>query len=604
MKTGQFPFFDFARQFDVWQCTPLDQGGRLVQLELIGSETDADIVKAVRDPKFFAPWGNPIQWNVLESTRIETSCWLNRWYVLPSFARLFYVEKDRRYLDDLLRLLRAWARDNPPPTDTNAYFKTKKYTWRDMQVAWRTRNLAWCYFLGAEGFTEVERAELYGMISDNARVLHDYFGAEPMNRNNHQSHAASSMLYAGVLFPDLAIAKVLIEDAMRVLEHHIEFAFYPDGNSVELAPGYYPFITSIFRDALMICRANAVDLPKGIETRLNQCRDYLRVVQQPDGLMPPVNDSSQTVTTTLLKTLDMQLPLKPLNIGSHYFESSGQAVMRDKDQYLFADAGPLILFHWHGGKMGFHLQSGGGPFIVDSGECNYERPNRVNWYCTPQAHNTLLIDGDGDYDRAKLKMDGRMSADCHIIDWQSTPAFDSLTMIHNGFAVRADINWVRAICLIKDGFTLVVDQVFGPEPHDISLPFHFAPGDLQMADDRTCVWHGSHCTGELICADHSMLSRKQSSGLVSQGSRDVDSPIVTFSAHSREIHSAFLLATYPNAARPSLSLEQTIRNGQIEIQAGRGTLSATLRLPAFTSAIIAKNNSTIDVAVTVEHAAR
>ena len=295
ISTGHFPFFDMARQFDVWQCSPLDQGGRLVQLELIGSEADEDTVKAIRDPKFFAPWGNPIQWNGLESTKVEQTCWLNRLYVLPCFARRYFVTKDRQYLDDLLKLLRAWATDNPPPTDTAAYFRTKVHCWRDMQVAWRTRNLAWCYFLGFDGFTEAERAELYGLIGDNARVLHEYFGSEPLGINNHQSHGALSMLYAGVLFPDLPVAKVLADDAIPVLEHHIQHAFYADGNSVELVPGYYPFFASIFRDALMICRANKMAEPKGCEDRVRSCRDFIHRVVQPDGTMPPINDSARPI---------------------------------------------------------------------------------------------------------------------------------------------------------------------------------------------------------------------------------------------------------------------------------------------------------------------
>jgi hypothetical protein len=601
IPTGQFPFFDFARQFDVWQCSPLDQGGRLVQLDLIGSEKDDDIVKAVRHPNFFVSMGDPGRWNSLQPKTPELACWLNRWYVLPSFARLFYVSGDRKYLDDLLGLIRPWAKANPSPVDASAYFKTKVLCWRDMQVAWRTRNLAWCYFLGHDGFTDAERAELYGMIGDNARLLHEYFGAEPLGMNNHQSHAASAMLYAGLLFPDLPAAQVLHDDGIRVLEHHIEHAFYPDGNSVELVPGYYPFFASVFRDSLMLCQANKVPVPRGCQDRVRQCRDYIRWVAQPDGTMPPINDSSQTDPTSLLKTLDAVLDSKPAEIASHYFDSSGQAVMRDTDQYLFADAGPLILFHWHGGKMGFHCWGNGEPFIVDSGECNYDRPNREGWYCTPPAHNSLLIDDDGDYDRKKLKMDGRMSADCKMVDWQSTPKFDSVTMIHNGFAKRTGMIWVRSISMIKSGFTLVVDQIFGPEPRSIALPFHFAPGQVELPDASTCRWQGKGCTGELIVADDSAFDDQHTlAGLVSCRSRDTPATIVTFSARRASVRNAFLLATYPRGNAPDLSVKQKINNGQIEIEARRRKTISHLRLPAFTTEMIAKMPSKIDLSIEIE----
>lgn len=600
VRTGQFPFFDLARQFEIWQCTPLDQGGRLIQLELIGSEIDEQIVRAIRDPKFFAPWGDPIRWNSLESTQVERSCWLNRWYVLPSFARRYYVTGDRSYLDDLLRLLRAWAKDNPPPADTHAYFQTKAFCWRDMQVAWRTRNFIWCYFLGAPGFSDAERHELYGMIGEHARVLHEYFGAQPLGLSNHQSHAAAVMLYAGALFPDLPIAAVLRNDAIAVLEHHLNEAFYADGNSVELAPGYYPFIASNFRDALMICKANHLPIPRRSEERLDQCRTYLRQVAQPDGSMPPINDSSETPAMPFLRTLDFVLDTKPADVGSHCFESSGQAVMRDENQYLFADAGPLMLYHWHGGKMGFHLWSGGERFIVDSGECNYDRPNRLVWYVTPPAHNSLLIDDDGDYDRERLKLDGSMSADCRVVDWRTSPQFDCLTMIHNGFQKRSGMRWVRSICLIKTAFTIVVDQVVGTMAHEIALPFHFAPGDVELADAKTCRWCGAACTGELMCADDSIFEhRRITSGLVSRGSKDMPASILTFRAHRASVRAAFLLATYPSASPVVHAIQQKQRDEQLEVTAHRGSLTAHLRLPAFTPAMLEPSLRKIDMSIDI-----
>jgi hypothetical protein len=370
-----------------------------------------------------------------------------------------------------------------------------------------------------------------------------------------------------------------------------------------LIPGYYPFIASNFRDAMMICKANNLPLPKGSQDRLVQCANYIRLIAQPDGVMPPINDSSETPSVQLLKSLELVLEVKPVDIASHYFDSSAQAVMRDDGQYLFADAGPLILFHWHGGKMGFHLWSGGERFIVDSGECNYDRPDRIKWYCTPPAHNSLLIDGDGDYDREKLKMDGRMPAGCRVVDWQTSPQFDSITMVHNGFQKRSGMQWVRTICLIKGGFTLAVDQVFGPDVHEIILPFHFAPGRVEMdtTASQTFRWHGSACTGELICADASQFDDlKLTTGLVSVGSKDTPSQIATFSAKRSSLRSAFLLGTYLASSPAKLSLQQKVGNDQIEIQARRGSLVAVAQIPVISSAMIEPQKLSLSISVKID----
>lgn len=39
VHTGNFPFYSYAKQYDIWNFTPLDQGGRLIQLQLIFLDT-------------------------------------------------------------------------------------------------------------------------------------------------------------------------------------------------------------------------------------------------------------------------------------------------------------------------------------------------------------------------------------------------------------------------------------------------------------------------------------------------------------------------------------------------------------------------------------
>ena len=63
MKYGVFPFDRLLKEYDVWEFHPLDQGGRLVQLQLIGSEKDVDMVAAFQRPDFLSPWGDPVQYD-------------------------------------------------------------------------------------------------------------------------------------------------------------------------------------------------------------------------------------------------------------------------------------------------------------------------------------------------------------------------------------------------------------------------------------------------------------------------------------------------------------------------------------------------------------
>lgn len=470
---------DLLERYDVWKFLPMDQGGRLVQLSLIGSEADADIVAAVRRPGFFEQWGQAGVWDALEDIEREKSVWLNRWYFLPCFARLYSQTGDASYLRELLDFVTRWWSDNPLPEDLPAYFATRRYNWRDMQVAWRTHNLIWTYFLVRSGLDAKEDTFLRELIEIHGRVLLSYFGAQELHENNHQSHGALAMLYVGVLFPDFELSPTLVTRSLKILEHHLEHAFLPDGNSLELCPGYYPFIVSIFRDAYLLCVANKIPPPARSLERMRQFRGYLQAVAQPDGTVPPINDSSE---------MDARLPLAIFNEilgdcaegdGSHWFEHSGQAVMRGGNWYAFLDAGPTMLWHWHGGKLGFHLWYQGEPILVDSGICNYDDPLRLSWYCTPAAHNTLLVDGMGDRKREDIPFAEKASAGCRVVDWESNEQYDFATLRHEGFPASVGaVQWVRHFLLLKDRFFLIVDRVQSEAEHDYTWLFHFSPGEV------------------------------------------------------------------------------------------------------------------------------
>jgi len=583
-RLGAFPFYQYATSYDIWAFTPMDQGGRLVQLQVIGSERDTDIVRAVRAPDFLAPWGDPVRWDALENTELEKSVWLNRWYVLPCFARQYYLTGDKAFLRDLLAFLRSWRDGNPAPADPSAHFATGRYNWRDMQVAWRVQNLAWCFFLGKDGFTATERREIYEIMATQARFLLAYFRTTPLNENNHQSHAASSMLYASLLFPDLPDAAVMKSRALEILAHHLDKAFFADGNSIELCPGYYPFFTSIFRDSYLLCRANGVPPPPGLRERLVQFHDYLRFVRQPDGLMPPVNDSSESSAAVPLKVLAEVCDLPPRSgpAPSHWFPSSQQAVMRDPDvrnpAYVFLDAGQQILGHWHGGKLGFHLWFGSRAFLVDSGVCNYDEMLRLLWYVRPEAHNTVLVDGEGDHigggtDRLTPLAGSR------IVKWESGDAYDWAVMTHDGFRGRKEpVSWRRDFILLKGVGAIVVDHLRSSGEHSYTWLYHFLPCALETRTAEKSAMTLFPDTNLLLLPASPAAVGQMSVGpgsLNVQG-RNAAAPVVRYQTRGGDVVQAFLLLPVDGSAWPEVRFTQVREAGSLVLDMERG--GATIRL--------------------------
>ena len=574
IRTGVFPFFDYAKRYDVWNFIPMDQGGRLVQLELIGSERDQDIIKAIRRPGFFAPWGEPIRWDSLEKTQPEKSVWLNRWYFLPCLARQYYLTGDKSYLEELMKFVRKWRDENPVPSDLPAYFATRHENWRDMQVAWRMQNLAWCYFLGEKGFSAEEKRELYEVIKAHAHVLLAYFGDQPLIENNHQSHGASAMLHAALLFPELPEAAALKARALEILAHHLDKAFYADGNSVELVPGYYPFFTSIFRDSYLLCRANGVKPPARCEERLRQFYDFLGLAKQPDETMPPINDSTESSATVPLCALAdvLKLPCPYPTGASHWFEASHQAVMRDavsaRPAYVFLDAGPQVYAHWHGGKLGFHLWFWDRPLLVDSGICNYDEPLRRAWYWNPEAHNTLLVDGKGDYYKADGPIAKRPFADSKIVHWESNAGYDWAVMRHEGFTNRNEpVAWTRHFILLQGVAALVVDQLESAGEHDYTWLFHFAPCAAKVDEKRKTVFTGFAEKNLLLvpAMAASVKDFKVEDGKVNRRGADETAPVASYSLRGKSVTETFLMLPVAGGAVPDARVEQTALENGVEV---------------------------------------
>jgi len=582
VRTGVFPFYKYAKKYDAWEFIPMDQGGRLVQLEVIGSELDVDIVQAIRNPAFFKLWGNPIQWDALEKTQVEKSVWLNRWYFLNSFAHRYYKTGDKKYLQEILTFIRQWRDENPLPADLKAYFAARHYNWRDMQVAWRMQNLCWCYFLGKEGFTKEEKLELYDLIKTHASALLAFFGDHPLIENNHQSHGATTMLYAALLFPELPEAAALKTRAIEILNHHLEHAFFNDGNSIELCPGYYPFFVSIFRDAWLLCKANNVKPPARCQERLNQFYHYLKVVKQPDNTMPPINDSTESNATASIEVLEDILGLSAnKSATSHFFSDSSQAVMRDPKSsvpsYAFLDVGQPMLAHWHTGKLGFHLWFWDKAFVTDSGICNYDDPLRRSWYWNPEAHNTLLVDGKGDYSKDR-KEASTQSAESFIVQWESNNQYDWAVMMHEGFK---KMKWIRHFINLKGVAAFVIDEIFSMEEHQYTWLYHLLPCSPTIDEKTKSVFTGFNEKNLLIQpanADKFGGSLSVDKGWINRKGKNIEAPVVKYEASGKVLFQAFLFLPTEKGKAENIQFEQEILYRGISVTLNTKSASAKLKL--------------------------
>ncbi len=540
-----FPFWKYLQEYNFWDYIPRDQGGKFIQMALIGTEEDSKITAAIRDGVLENNYGNPTEWQKFERTEIEKSVWLNRLYFIPSFARMYHLTGDQSYLEDMMTWIRRWINDNPRLPDSH---KTT-YNWRDMQVAWRSILLTWCYYLCENGLSQEEKSIITGTLKEHADILISGFGQARLNEFNHQSHGALAMLYLGILFPELGEAEELRNRGILILNHHLSKAFYPDGGNVEQMFGYYPFEAHIFRDAYLLCKANGIEPPRESLPMMHKMRRFLVGVERPDGTVPQVNDSFEMPVGPTVETItgilgDGELSENALSV---FFPETQVAVIRSKEAhnwYVLANPASVIGAHAHAGRLGFELWYRGKPIITDSGCCNYDDPALVTWYRTTRAHNTVIIDDLSDEATSSdMLWVPRRETLNRINQWETGDQLSFLTMVSSpGEAANNQVRWTRSLALVNDRFMVLNDHFETSGRHHYEVLFHFPPSQVAAINQGTSQSLRMDSEITLIPAGNMPGAEWEiSKGWVSREGASVKAPIAKYVFEGEgDIHSCIL----------------------------------------------------------------
>jgi len=582
-EEGIFPFFNYLKSYNIGDYIPKDQGGKFVQMELLATEEDKLIVGKIRNGVLEDVFGSPISWNYREDGQLEKTVWLNRFYFLPSFARMYYLSGDISYLSDMMRLIAVWIKNNPLLPDSH----TKNYNWRDMQVAWRSIHWSWCYYLTEKALSEEQKTLILNSLKQHAAILLEGFGKQSLNEFNHQSHGALAMLYLGVLFPTFESAGELRQTALKILGHHLEKAFYTDGGNVEQMFGYYPFEMHLFRDAYLLCSQNNLEVPPGLLPMLEKMALFLSAVAQPDGTMPPVNDSYEMTTIPTLTVLNdiLEKRIAIPSVTSAYFPDTQIAVLRAEDLhnkwYVLANPAKSIGAHAHAGRLAFTFWHNEQPVLVDSGCCNYDDPQLVKWYRTSKAHNTVLIDGKSDEATStdRLWAPKRITEN-HITDWVEKDSFTFCRMVSpSAETVNSSVTWSRSLALVKNQFLVLHDCFKSEDEHNYELLFHFPPVPVAVDDIRKTIRVFDKNPMAVFPANSKMIeSLTISEGLVSIKGVSTPAPMATLQFKGKgTVHSVIIFMPHADGLSP-VKIRQKITADGIGMTITQGKSAKTVLL--------------------------
>ena len=448
---------------------------------------------------------------------------INRLEFLPHIAINYKTTGEERYLQQFVRIIESWYKENPYLLGVNWY--------SNIEINIRLINwfLSW-EILNVEelekkktGFGNFVRDTWLPLIYQHCR----YSYANPSKFSSANNHLISE--YAGLFIAaskwKFKESKEWLKYAKQGLEKEIEKQ-HSNGINKEEAAEYIQFITDFFLMAYVVAENTNNCFSVQYKQCIHEIFEYIyeftdlktnfpKYGDEDDGKVVcfssdvHFNNFKSLLTSAAIIFQDARYKSKSAGFDlkneiffgengknvydkldnidfdqdSKFYKEEGHFIFRKqenkKEIYLHMDAAPLgylsIAAHGHADALSVILHINGIPFLVDPGTYSYhvEKEWR-NYFVSTMAHNTICIDGKN---QAK-QLGDTMWMDhysCKILSIVETGGTESVEATHNGYK---NVKHTRKVGFdrLTDSF-LITDrlEVQDNQIHEGFLLFHLHP---------------------------------------------------------------------------------------------------------------------------------
>jgi hypothetical protein len=355
--------------------------------------------------------------------------WLNRHQHLMPAAIAYYLTRDTRYSDEVLRQLESWLEQCPYPigpawlTGIEAGIRLLTWSWlfRFLFAAGKPVNCSDSFLVS--WLLSIQQHVAY-IRSHRSRFS---------SANNHAIAEAVGVLAATVTWPALFEHKHYLPSCCRTLKHEVARQVSTDGVHLEQSTSYHAFVLELLLNAGILHEPAREELAPV----LSSMAIFLNSLLGDNGLPPDFSDADNAVATGILprgshyynQVVSTALTLSgeyeneklprlsspehwytglvrapAVKAGSGDFSDGGYIVWKGEMSdgirlKLCMDTGPLgygsIMAHGHADALSFTLDVNEEPVFIDPGTYAYhDEPVWRDYFRGTRAHNTLVIDGD------------------------------------------------------------------------------------------------------------------------------------------------------------------------------------------------------------------
>jgi hypothetical protein len=452
---------------------------------------------------------------------------VNRNQFLLTLGKAYWLTREPRYAEEIIRLIESWISANPVYLGVN---------WQEsLELALRLLSWIWSLRMIADSDCLVEASLRRILISialqrDHiSRHLSLYYSP-----NTHLLGEALGLFVVDTAFPGIGIAGPKANEALRILETELTRQVAEDGSHRERSAYYHCYALEMYLLVTILGRQHGIEFPQFWMKRLERMAEFLLAIVRPDGSLARFGDddggrtlrlndedyyhprSLLAVAAVLFERGDFKhaadeppeevfwmcgeegvesfLHLEKAEIPGKqmWFPDAKIAILRSgggpRDAWLASVGQPMGFLgsgHSHPAFASFELDLDGKPVIVDPGTYTYgtSSPWRDHFRLM-EMHNVVQIDGKHYF------------APVGPFSWKQTEVVEELSLRRDssicaqfgyriGAQVGQPVEHIRTWRLDSSCCATISDEFVGTGKHRLTFWLHLVPGSRLLHRSRS-----------------------------------------------------------------------------------------------------------------------
>lgn len=421
--------------------------------------------------------------------------WRFQHHSLSSISHLvdaYDLTNDSKYLYKAKDIIHDWFNVNYPNSPS-------EMGWHDHSTAWRLINI--CRFYAKWENYEVVKSDEEG-ITEIVKVHCTKLSTPAfyMPKHNHGLDQDIGLFTGSVLFPKIEESKEWENLALVRFNKQLDHLFGNEGGYLEHSPHYvYLILKNLYSFLDFMYEVNKEEANK-LAVRLEKTLKYLVYILRPDGVIPSIGDSENSILSTSLinewktESSDLKIFLEALINKSEEinkmadklpldsaFLDAGMVALRNKWP-LEEDTSQILIYsgfhsrvHKHYDDLSFVIFNQGLPLITEGGKYSYDYQSEGRKYIiSPYAHNSVMVDEKhADTFAKNVEKSG-------ITSYLLTKNISYISGMH---ALYPKVNHRRLFIYFKPDVLIVIDKLNGVENHTFDTFFNLHP-EVQCIEDN------------------------------------------------------------------------------------------------------------------------